>query len=66
MRDGSGETQVKRKMLPEADHAVFAVLCISDLFLPFLDLNVFGFLFVLIFAFAFVFVFVNTLCSDYF
>ena len=27
VRDGSGETQVKRKMLPEADHAVFAVLC---------------------------------------
>ena len=63
MRDGSGETQVKRKMLPEADHAVFAVLCISDLFfLPFLDLFVFVFLFVLIFAFAFLFVFVNTLC----
>ena len=27
VRDGSGETQVKRKMLPEADHAVFALLC---------------------------------------
>ena len=60
MRDGSGETQVKRKMLPEADHAVFAVHCISDFFLPFLDLFVFVFLFVLIFAF--VFIFVNTLC----